>query len=461
MSSTEYYGNHIVIDGDPLFIIDPITREIVNSKTPDKPQKISIMQYDHNSERFTFQMPRWVEGHDMELCEIVEIHYCNTGSDRTTKNYGVYRVDDLKHLSDTPETLQFSWLISEQATRYSGILSFAIKFVCYESDVDYGDEVKFRWYTGIHNAITINPSMDNGGIIVEDYIDVLGQWEQELTERFFEWINDMDVGGGGTKVTVGGVEQETWNADTKVSKSTEKKNALYGTNASGEKMWGAEQNPYPYYIPIYSRTNGTFGQNEPNASQQGTIVVATPKKPYQAANQKYVDDGLSGKVGFTDFATADKGGVIVGNKGYGLNILKNGIPSGDTVTATEYASKSPNFIISKGTLENIKGTLGGGGGGGVQYEWYEDGMSLAGVIAFEIGVENDNTMGITNIRRPFFPGGAPLAERISWGDITFDLVVECGLESEGDGVDHITPHVTVVGESDVTLSVCVNRIMRI
>ena len=46
---------HDVIDYDKHFVIDPVTRQIDN-----KSGKIVLMQNDHNSERFTFEIPRYV-----------------------------------------------------------------------------------------------------------------------------------------------------------------------------------------------------------------------------------------------------------------------------------------------------------------------------------------------------------------------------------------------------------------
>ena len=60
------HSTHIK-DADPYFEIKTDTREIINkSKT-----KTKIMQYDHNSERFTFSLPRFIEGHDMLECDSI------------------------------------------------------------------------------------------------------------------------------------------------------------------------------------------------------------------------------------------------------------------------------------------------------------------------------------------------------------------------------------------------------
>ena len=63
---------HSVYDGDTHFKIDPVTRQIENTSG-----KVILMQNDHNSERFTFEIPRTIDGHDMSQCNAVEVHYIN------------------------------------------------------------------------------------------------------------------------------------------------------------------------------------------------------------------------------------------------------------------------------------------------------------------------------------------------------------------------------------------------
>ena len=76
---------HTLSDPDSIFTIDPTTREITTTES-----KIVLMQYDHNSEIFTFQIPRLVEGHDMSLCSKIEIHYTNINTPTSTINSSLY-----------------------------------------------------------------------------------------------------------------------------------------------------------------------------------------------------------------------------------------------------------------------------------------------------------------------------------------------------------------------------------
>ena len=54
---------HPVLDTDLHFIINPANRSIVKQYDG----KAHIMQYDHNSERLTFDVPRHIEEHDLSL----------------------------------------------------------------------------------------------------------------------------------------------------------------------------------------------------------------------------------------------------------------------------------------------------------------------------------------------------------------------------------------------------------
>lgn len=160
---------HGVKDTDNHFIIDPVTRTIGNPTG-----KLVLIQYDHNSERFTFECPRYVDDHDMSLCNRVEIHYINTGTNNT-KNTGVYEVNDLQ-VSPDGNTVTCSWLISQNATQNVGKLNFVIRFACIAED----GIVEYAWNTSIYSDIIVAKSIYNGQEFIEDYVDVLEMWKQDL-----------------------------------------------------------------------------------------------------------------------------------------------------------------------------------------------------------------------------------------------------------------------------------------
>lgn len=159
--------NDKIKDMDAFFEVNPITRQIIN-KTPTK---IVLMQGDHNSERFTFSLPRYIEGHDMAESAKANLHYINA-----SKNVkGMYEMKDLKVDPDNPDNVICSWLISGNATKEAGALSFMIEFECLEGDV-----LVYSWHTLPHNGISVGEGFDNAEEIAEMYADVLQQWYNEI-----------------------------------------------------------------------------------------------------------------------------------------------------------------------------------------------------------------------------------------------------------------------------------------
>lgn len=172
--------DHILIDADPHFSINVTTRAITNETS----KKVSLMQYDNNSERFSFDIDRYVEGHDMLNCDRVQVHYYNTSSGTRAKINGLYRVTDLAIKEEDDNKLTFSWLISDQVTQQAGVLYFLISFEC----TNDGDII-YRWNTGVNSSITIVAGINNDGIIVEDYPDVLAYFEDEINDYMTETTN--------------------------------------------------------------------------------------------------------------------------------------------------------------------------------------------------------------------------------------------------------------------------------
>lgn len=156
-----------IYDSDPHFTINPITRRIVNESS----QKTTLIQDDHNSERFSFSLKRFVEGHDMTECNQVEVHYNNSGFE------DVYEVKDLQTSPEDEETIVFTWLLSNNATRNVGKLEFAVHFACVSDD----GSVEYAWNTAIHNGINISKGMNNGKAVVDEEVsDILAQWKAEI-----------------------------------------------------------------------------------------------------------------------------------------------------------------------------------------------------------------------------------------------------------------------------------------
>lgn len=160
---------HDIIDTDKRFYIKPSTR-VIKKET----SKVKLMQYDHNAERFGFEMPRFVEGHDMSICDRVEIHYINFATP-TEKSEDVYLVDDMQVSPCSDKMVFFSWLISANATKYAGPLVFLIRFVCLD-----GEKVTYSWGTEPFRDIKIGEGIDNSAAAIEMSTDVLEAWRKEV-----------------------------------------------------------------------------------------------------------------------------------------------------------------------------------------------------------------------------------------------------------------------------------------
>lgn len=84
---------HPVYDTDPHFIINSTSRVITYSSK----EKLILVQGDHNSQRYTFEIPRYIDGHDMAKCDRVQIHYTNIDSATgRNRSYGISIIDDLQ-----------------------------------------------------------------------------------------------------------------------------------------------------------------------------------------------------------------------------------------------------------------------------------------------------------------------------------------------------------------------------
>ena len=169
-----------IIDADAHFTIDPVTRLIAN----DDPKKNTILQGDHNSERFTFKVPRYIDGHDMLSCDNVRVAYINAEVSGRDKKHGtgVYLVSDLA-LDTSGNYVTCSWLISKNATMYAGVLNFMVIFSCMD-----GELVKYRWKTNIHEGIIVAPSLDSDMVFEAEYLDVIEQWKDTVKNEFSEYF---------------------------------------------------------------------------------------------------------------------------------------------------------------------------------------------------------------------------------------------------------------------------------
>jgi hypothetical protein len=260
---------HSVYDNDKHFKINPVTRNIENTTG-----KVVLIQHDHDSERFTFEIPKTVEGHDMSKCNVVQIHYLNIEAATKTDAEGLYEVDDqevgniINQEGENEDVVVFSWLISRNATQYVGNLNFVVRFKCVEDD----GTVTYEWSTAIHKGIAVSESIYNSEVVVAEYADVLEKWRASL---FFNTDGvTEDIAMSGHKITDMGSPTNDTDAATKGYVD----NALKNINVSG----GDASDKVSKAGDIMA------GQLDMNTNK--IIGLGTPTDNTDAANKIYVDE---------------------------------------------------------------------------------------------------------------------------------------------------------------------------
>jgi hypothetical protein len=173
---------HPVYDADPHFIIDQDSREIIY----DSDSELILIQGDHNSERFTFELPRYIDNHDMSLCNKVYVHFINIdAANPETCNKDVYEIDDVQACPDDEEnTVVCSWLVSRNATMYVGSLNFIVSFTCVT-----GSRLDYVWNTGVYSGIVVKEGINNGEPVITNHSDILEEWHQKLIEDSATGVN--------------------------------------------------------------------------------------------------------------------------------------------------------------------------------------------------------------------------------------------------------------------------------
>lgn len=165
---------HGVNEGSKRFKIDPESRNITNRLS----SKTVLVQGDINSERLVFELPRFIAGHDMTLSDKIEVHYINIKEDKTEQSEDVYKVKDIAAIPDSKDLASFSWLVSGNATKYTGALAFLIRFSCMKDD-----ELVYAWHTNIYDNVEVGKGMNNGEAVITKYSDILEAWKAEILAK--------------------------------------------------------------------------------------------------------------------------------------------------------------------------------------------------------------------------------------------------------------------------------------
>jgi len=250
---------HDVTDTDKHFVIDPINRSITNQSG-----KVKLMQFDHNSERLSFEIPRLVDGHDMSLCTEIAVHFINTSSDKQSFNKDVSLVSDARLSEESEDLLVFSWLVPRSATQLVGLINFIIRFSCKDNG-----EVDYVWSTDISQDLSVANSIDSGEqVIIENY-EVLEAWKKEIIAGVAPITDEVRVGAKAAEASASNAKTSETNAaasaeiaETHVKRAEAACHEIHGEIL--KSIYGSESGAIlyvPYQGYAYNLSSDVTGHN--------------------------------------------------------------------------------------------------------------------------------------------------------------------------------------------------------
>lgn len=238
---------HAVVDMDRHFTIDPETM-VISCEGEVK----ALRQGDHAAERYTFDMPRFIEGHDMSLCNAVQAHYNNTKYDKptrtTTENKSFDSVEDFGIVADDESKVSFSWLIQGDATQLDGTMNFCIRFAC----VDDAGEVTYQKFTEVFEGVPVGETIYNSEAIANEYADVLVKWREEMLS---------DIEKAGLVKTVNGKSPDK-NGNIEVVSAARIANIVLDANS-----WTGSNNLYSQIVSVDGVTKNSQVDLTPSVEQ--------------------------------------------------------------------------------------------------------------------------------------------------------------------------------------------------
>lgn len=212
---------HSVADTDKRFVINPKERKI----TPADGKGVVIVKGDSNSEIITFEIPRYVEGHDMMLSDVVRVNYNNVSRDTKNQNRDFHDVKDLHVDFEDSDKIVFTWKIDENAAVYFGSLLYMVTFRCLDDE----NNILYEWGSGIGSDIVVSDGINNDVNIAQKYPEIIKQWESELKEEMRQYI-DQEVEKRASAIQSNIIEAEN-NAN---SAAQEAESAAAAANAAAD-----------------------------------------------------------------------------------------------------------------------------------------------------------------------------------------------------------------------------------
>jgi len=173
----------MIRDTDPYYLIDVDTRTITRENGGTE----ELVQYDNDSERITFKVANNIEGHPVQTCDRIEIHYMNisrgTSASVREINEDFYVVDDARTDTNDPEMTIFTWLVSQNATQLVGTIIFQIHFISYPNDswIPEEEQTEMVWSTKIYSALNVSEGLNCTKLVLEKNPDVIRNFEERIS----------------------------------------------------------------------------------------------------------------------------------------------------------------------------------------------------------------------------------------------------------------------------------------
>ena len=333
-------ANHSnVKDTGAFFTIVPETREV---KVPSTHKVIGVVG-DHLAEQLTFEIPKYIDGHDIAGCARRYVEWENVKDEIGS--------DQLVELTEPPEgakdgMLYFTWTIRDRLAAAKGLVQFSIHF----EDVDTNGLRLYHWGTtacknceildsinaalGVYAAIWVagdtlviedyTPVEDGAlalempGIVPEGTLEIheaglheVGKYAQVEVKTVYETPTVTEIGGGAIKAEANGMATE-YQTDLTPDKLLK-----------GETVLGVEGTAGVSSARVYIDLAG--GTNRGSA----TVFYNTA----EAVTLSTVQDIVGYEDGFRKTVTVCLGGIIVlqnimckwtidETKSYGVEVLE-------------------------------------------------------------------------------------------------------------------------------------------